>query len=54
MRTFLKTIIGGGLGLAALYLVAYGAYSAGKKVAKEECRYAQLKSESEKMEKELR
>lgn len=43
MNSFLKTVIGGALGLAALYLVAKVSFAAGKEVANVERDYEEIK-----------
>lgn len=52
MKNFVETVIGGTVGIIALYVVARVAYHAGQEVAREECRYQNLREESERMEQE--
>lgn len=44
MKSFLETMIGGAIGLMALYIVGTVAYHAGKEVAKAECEYEALRN----------
>lgn len=41
-----ETLIGGALGLIALYVVGKVAYQAGKEVAREECRFQAMQAEN--------
>lgn len=43
MKSFVETVVGGAIGLIALYVVGKVAYQAGKEVAKAECEYAALR-----------
>ena len=47
MNGFLKTVIGGAIGMAALYAVGKMAYSMGKEVAEAECRLEEMKRQME-------
>lgn len=47
MNGFLKTLIGGAIGMAALYAVGKMAYSMGKEVAEAECRLEEMKQQME-------
>lgn len=42
IKTFVKTVIGGALGLIALYAVGHVAYQTGRDMARAECRYRAL------------
>lgn len=48
MKSFLETVIGGTIGLMALYVVGKAAYHAGKEVAKAECEYEALRNKIDK------
>lgn len=50
MKSFLKTVIGGAIGCIALYAVGRVAYDAGKRIAREECKYEELKQKNQEME----
>lgn len=52
MKNFVETVIGGTVGILALYVVARVAYHAGQEVAREQCRYQNLREESDRMERE--
>lgn len=43
MKSFVETVVGGAIGLIALYVVGKVAYQAGKEVAKAECEYEALR-----------
>lgn len=43
MKSFVETVVGGAIGLIALYVVGKVAYQAGKEVAKAECEYETLR-----------
>lgn len=43
MKSFVETVVGGAIGLIALYVVGKVAYQAGKEAAKAECEYAALR-----------
>lgn len=43
MKGFLKTVIGGAIGMIALYVVGKVAYQSGKEMAKAECEYEALR-----------
>lgn len=45
MKSFLETVIGGAIGMIALYVVGKVAYQAGKEVAKAECEYEALRKD---------
>lgn len=45
MKSFVETVVGGAIGLIALYVVGKVAYQAGKEVAKAECEYEALRDE---------
>lgn len=42
MKSFVNTVVGGAIGLAALYVVGKVAFQAGYDIAEAECRYEQL------------
>lgn len=42
MKSFVKTVVGGMIGLTALYVVGKIAFQAGYEIAEAECRYEQL------------
>lgn len=42
MKSFVNTVVGGAIGLAALYMVGKVAFRAGYDIAEAECRYGQL------------
>lgn len=44
MKSFVETVVGGAIGLIALYVVGKVAYQAGKEVAKAECEYEALRN----------
>lgn len=48
MKSFLENVIGGAVGLIALYVVGKVAYQAGKEMAKAECEYEALRKEVDK------
>lgn len=43
MKTFVETVVGGAIGLIALYVVGKVAYQAGKEVARVECEFEALR-----------
>lgn len=45
MKSFVETVVGGAIGLIALYVVGKVAYQAGKEVAKAECEYEALRQD---------
>lgn len=45
MKSFVETVVGGAIGLIALYVVGKVAYQAGKEVAKAECEYEALRKD---------
>lgn len=45
MKSFVETVVGGAIGLIALYVVGKVAYQAGKEVAKVECEYEALRKD---------
>ncbi len=46
IRKFAETVVGGAIGLIALYVVAHVAYEAGCEMTKTELRYQQLQAEN--------
>jgi len=50
MKHFVGAMVGGTISIIALYVVARVAYRAGQEVAREECRYQNLRKESDRME----
>ena len=50
MKSFVETVVGGAVGLIALYVVGRVAYEAGREIAREECRYDELKQKNEDLE----
>lgn len=44
MKSFVETVVGGAIGLIALYVVGKVAYQAGKDVARAECEYVALQN----------
>lgn len=53
-REFVKTLVGGAIGLATLYMVAKIAYRAGHEMAEAECQYHAIKDGEEKDNGEVR
>jgi hypothetical protein len=53
MKEFVSTVIGGAIGLVALYVVGRVAYKAGKDMGKAESRYYELQRRSNEMEEKL-
>lgn len=52
IRKFAETVVGGAIGLIALYVVAHVAYEAGCEMTKTELRYQQLQAENRAVAKE--
>lgn len=50
MKSFVETVVGGAVGLIALYVVGRVAYEAGKEIAREECRYEELQRKNQELE----
>ena len=51
MKGFVGTVVGGAIGLAALYIVGKVAFQAGHDIAEAECHYKQLQRGIDRMEK---
>lgn len=47
MKSFVETVVGGAIGLIALYVVGKVAYQAGKEMAKAECEYEALRNKTD-------
>ena len=47
MKSFVNTVVGGMIGLAALYVVGRIAYQAGHDMAEAECRYDEIKRQTQ-------
>lgn len=52
VKKIVETVVGGSIGLLALYVVAHVAYDAGHKMAMAECRYEQLNQKDPQIERE--
>ena len=50
MKSFVNTVVGGMIGLAALYVVGRIAYQAGHDMAEAECRYDEIKRQTQALE----
>ena len=50
MKSFVNTVVGGMIGLAALYVVGRIAYQAGHDMAEMECRYDEIKRQTQALE----
>lgn len=50
MKSFVETVVGGAVGLIALYVVGRVAYEAGKEMAREECLYEDLQRKNRELE----
>lgn len=50
MKSFVETVVGGAVGLIALYVVGRVAFEAGKGIAREECKYEELQRKNQELE----